>query len=51
MRKYETRSNENTLINIKNEAKNIAASLNIDDITECMAKRQAFITLKGLFKR
>ena len=30
---------------VNNEA-NIAANLNIDDRTECMAKRQAFITLK-----
>ena len=40
------KANDNTIININNEAKNIAANLNIDDRTECMAKRQAFITLK-----
>ena len=39
-------ANDKTIININNEAKSIAANLNTDDRTECMAKRQAFITLK-----
>ena len=38
------KANDNTIINFNNEAKTIAANLNIDDRAECMAKRQAFIT-------
>ena len=39
-------ANANTIRNINNEAKDIAANLNIDDRAERMAERQAFITLK-----
>ena len=38
--------NTNVIHNINNEAKNIATNLRIADRAECMAERQAFITLK-----
>ena len=40
------KANTNTIRSINNEAKNIATNLLIDDRVECMAERQAFITLK-----
>ena len=40
------KADDNTIVNINNEAKTIAANLNIDDRTECVAEQQAFITLK-----
>ena len=40
------KANTNTIRSINNEAKNIATDLLIDDRVECMAERQAFITLK-----
>ena len=40
------KASTNSIHNINNEAKNIATNLHIDDRAECMAERQAFITLK-----
>jgi len=40
------KASTNIIRNINNEAKNIATNLLIDDRAECMAERQAFITLK-----
>ena len=40
------KASTNIIRNINNEAKNIATNLLIDDRAECMAERQALITLK-----
>lgn len=40
------KANTNTIRSINNEAKNIGTNLLIDDRVECMAERQAFVTLK-----
>eukprot|EP00795_Rhopilema_esculentum_P006594 gene6594-biopygen8103 len=40
------KANDSAIHTINNEARNIATELNIQDRTECMAERQAFITLK-----
>ena len=40
------KASTNIIRNINNEAKNIATNLHIDDRAECMAERQAFVTLK-----
>ena len=40
------KASTNIIHNINNEAKNIATNLHIDYRAECMAERQAFITLK-----
>eukprot|EP00795_Rhopilema_esculentum_P011087 gene11087-biopygen13455 len=40
------KANDSAIHTINNEAWNIATELNIQDRTECMAERQAFITLK-----
>ena len=40
------KADKTTKISMDREAKSIAAELNIDDRTECIALRQAFITLK-----